>query len=287
MQPLRPVVVCADDYALTPGISRGIRELIAARRISATSVMTVSEFWPLEAPALRQAVATTGADIGLHLTLTEQRPIGRLPVLAPDGHLPSVGNLIGMSLTRRLPLVEIEREIERQIEGFLAVWGGPPAHIDGHHHTHQLPGIRDCLLRIAAQLNPRPYLRVCHEPLGRIIARRIAAPKAIVISNLGAGFARRARAAGFDTNDGFSGVYDLAGPAVDIEATFSAFVTHTGARPIVMCHPGYVDAELAGRDPVSAPRADERAFLGGPAWLDVLRKAGVAVAPFAAMQCPD
>src|SRR5690606_28678950 len=63
------LVVCADDYALTPGVSRAIRELIAARRISATSVMTVCPYWTEEGPAL--AAVADEADVGLHLTLTD------------------------------------------------------------------------------------------------------------------------------------------------------------------------------------------------------------------------
>ena len=32
-KPRTPLVVCADDYALTPGVSRAIRELIAAKGV--------------------------------------------------------------------------------------------------------------------------------------------------------------------------------------------------------------------------------------------------------------
>ena len=33
------IILCADDYAMTEGVSRAIGELAAARRLSATSVM--------------------------------------------------------------------------------------------------------------------------------------------------------------------------------------------------------------------------------------------------------
>ncbi|HVT56350.1 MAG TPA: ChbG/HpnK family deacetylase, partial [Xanthobacteraceae bacterium] len=36
---MRRIVLCADDYALSPGVSAGIRELLAAGRLNATSVM--------------------------------------------------------------------------------------------------------------------------------------------------------------------------------------------------------------------------------------------------------
>ena len=39
--PLRRIWLCADDYGLSPGVNRGIRELIERGRLNATSVMVV------------------------------------------------------------------------------------------------------------------------------------------------------------------------------------------------------------------------------------------------------
>jgi len=279
--PKKPLIVCADDYALTPGVSRAIRELIAARRISATSVMTVCPWWPGEAAAL-SAVAGD-ADIGLHLTLTDHAPIGTMPTFAPAGRLPPVGQVVRASVLRRLPLAEIEAEIERQLIGFVEVWQRPPAHVDGHHHVHQLPGVRDALLRVLESGRfGRPYLRSCHEPLSRILARGSTPSKAMIISTLGLNFARSARRRGFAQNDGFSGVYDLTAQGQRIEELFARFVRNLGPRPLAMCHPGYSDTTLAGLDPMTGQRDVERTFLAGEAWPQVLDAAGVVVAPFAA-----
>jgi chitin disaccharide deacetylase len=277
-----PLVVCADDYALTPGVSRAIRELIAGGRISATSVMTVSPWWADEAAALAEVAGD--ADIGLHLTLTDQIPLGRMPALAPGGRLPSIDRMVRASLTGRLPLEEIEAEIERQLAAFVDVWKRPPAHIDGHHHVHQLPGIRGALFRVIERRGGvRPYLRSCSEPVSRIRARGVAPSKAMVISTLGLNFARSARQRGFATNDGFSGVYDLAGPEQDVGPLFARFVRHLGPRPLAMCHPGYSDTTLASLDPMTAQRDAEREFLAGDGWLRMLEAAAVVVAPFAAL----
>ena len=72
--------LCADDYALSPGISRGILEALSAARLSATSVMTTRPFWPKDAHELRQF--KTKADIGLHLNLTLGGPLGDMPAFA-------------------------------------------------------------------------------------------------------------------------------------------------------------------------------------------------------------
>lgn len=276
------LVVCADDYALTPGVSRAIRELIAEGRISATSVMTVCPYWSDEAPAL--AAVASASDIGLHVTLTDHVPLGAMPELAPAGRLPPVGKLVRASLLGQLPLPEIEAEVERQLGAFVEVWKRPPSHVDGHHHVHQLPGVRGALLRALGRLGgPRPYIRACHEPLSRILARGGARRKAFVISTLGAGFARTATQQGFATNDGFSGVYDLRADGHRVEDLFGGFIRHLGPQPLAMCHPGYSDTILAGLDSMTTQRDAERAFLAGEEWLKVLNAAQVEVVSFGAL----
>jgi predicted glycoside hydrolase/deacetylase ChbG (UPF0249 family) len=281
----KKLVVCADDYALTPGVSRAIRELIAGSRISATSVMTVCPYWGEEGPAL--AAVAGEADIGLHLTLTDQMPLGAMPELAPSGRLPSIEAVVRASLLGRLPVAEIEAEIERQLEAFVTVWKRPPAHVDGHHHVHQLPGVRRALLRVFGRQNgPRPYLRSCHEPLARIVRRGVAQQKSALISALGAGFARQAATAGLATNDGFSGIYEFGAAGHRLAEIFARFVRDLGPRPLAMCHPGYSDTTLAGLDSMTTERDAELAFLAGEGWLKVLAAAHVAVAPFAALPAP-
>ena len=267
--PSRRIVVCADDYGLTPGVSRGIRELLAAQRISATSVMTGSEFWPEEAAVL-QTVAGS-ADIGLHVTLTDQRPLGPMPTLAPDGRLPPLPKLFRAALARRLPLGEIEAEIERQLACFITHYGRPPAHIDGHHHTHQLPGIREIVVRVAARFGPpRPWVRNCAEPIHRIRRRGVAPLKAAIVGAFGPPTRRLADAAHVATNRGFSGVYDYRSVNRALAEIFARFLDGAGDGHLVMCHPGYTDAILAGRDSLTTGREAELAFLAGPVWPELL-----------------
>lgn len=278
----KKLVVCADDYALTPGVSGAIRELIAGGRISATSVMTVCPHWAEEGPAL--AGVAGNADIGLHLTLTDQTPLGAMSEFAPAGRLPPIEALVRASLLGRLPVYEIEGEIERQLDAFVAVWKRPPSHVDGHHHVHQLPGVRRALLRVLGRRSgPQPYLRSCHEPLARIMRRGVAQQKAALISTLGAGFARQVMAAGFSTNDGFSGIYEFGAASHRPDVLFARFVRDLGPRPLAMCHPGYSDTTLAGLDSMTTERDAEFAFLAGDGWLKVLAAAHVAVVPFAAL----
>jgi hypothetical protein len=271
--------VCADDYAFTPAVSRSIRELLAARRISATSVMAASEFWPREAEALK-AVAGD-ADIGLHVTLTDQTPLGRLPALAPHGRFPPMGAVFKAGLLRRLPLAEIGEEIERQLDMFIRHYGRPPAHIDGHHHVQQLPGVRDIVVGLAARVAPgRTWVRCGWERAALIRARGVASGKAHLIGMLGRGVARRAAAKGVPVNSGFSGAYDFSREQRSCEALFARFIRGAGDRALLMCHPGHSDDLLRARDTMTDARDREHAFLGGDAWPRLLAAEGLAIAPY-------
>jgi predicted glycoside hydrolase/deacetylase ChbG (UPF0249 family) len=70
------LILCADDYALTEGVSRAIGELAAARRLSATSAMVTTPHWPAMAPRL--AVHRGHLAVGVHLNLTLGAPAGAM-----------------------------------------------------------------------------------------------------------------------------------------------------------------------------------------------------------------
>ena len=274
----RPLVLCADDYGLAPGVSRGILELVAAGRISAVSCMSLSRFWPEHAAWLRPL--SDRAEVGLHLTLTGLPPLGPMPGLAPDGRLPQLGRLMRDAYLRRLPLSEIAAELGRQLDAFERHFGRPPAFLDGHQHVHQLPGVRDLVLDLYRRrlAGARAWVRCCGEPLPAILRRGIEPLKSAVIALQGRRLARRLRAAGIPANGSFRGVYGFAG---DYGALFSRFLAGQGARPLIMCHPGHVDAELAAVDSVTVQREVEWRYFRSDSFPTALAAAGYRLAPFA------
>src|SRR6188474_1197300 len=70
--PPRRIWLCADDYGISPGVNRAIRDLIERGRLNATSVMTVGPAIERdEVSALQQAAAKSPrCAVGLHVTLT-------------------------------------------------------------------------------------------------------------------------------------------------------------------------------------------------------------------------
>ncbi|TCZ57196.1 ChbG/HpnK family deacetylase [Roseicella aquatilis] len=282
----RPVVLCADDYALTEGVSRGILDLAQRGRISATGVMANMPGWPrLAAPLRGLGRGTVG--IGLHMNLTTGAPLGRMPGLAPAGRLPGLRHLLRRVLpasgaARAAMEAELAAEIARQLDTFEQAHGAAPDFVDGHQHVHALPVVRRALLRVLADRYPaggaRPWLRDPSEGIGAILARGVSADKALVVAALSTGFRRAARAAGFDLNRGFSGFSPL-NATTSAARVLERALLRPGPRHLVMCHPGHADEALRALDPAVESRPAELAYLASTAFADLLASRRVILVP--------
>lgn len=256
------IILCADDFALTDGVSRGIGELARAGRLSAASVLVNGRHWPAHAAqlqALRDRIA-----VGLHFNLTLGRPLGDMPWLCPQGAFPPVGAVVRSSLARHIDSQEIESEFARQLDAFEAGLGAPPDFIDGHQHVHALPVVRTAVLGVLKRrYGGRPMLvRDPADTAAAILGRSAAVKKSLVLATLARGFGDAVKAAGFIANTSFSGV-----SAFDERKSYRTeldrFFLLPTACHLVMCHPGFVDDELPTLDPVVGRRLDELSVLKG------------------------
>jgi predicted glycoside hydrolase/deacetylase ChbG (UPF0249 family) len=275
----RAVVLCADDFALAEGVSEAILRLVAAGRLSAISCMAISPLWASLAGGLRDIQSR--CDVGLHLTLTEHAPTGRMPKLAPGGRLPGLGRLTAIAFAGGLDRTEVRAEVLRQYDAFVSAHHRPPDFIDGHQHVHLLPGIRDSVLELVASHPPdrRPYLRLCWEAPARVLARRIAVDKAMLIAWLSLPLRRAAARLGLAANDSFRGVHEF-DPRADYATLFPRFLTGGGRRPLVMCHPGFPDDRLRVVDRVTDQRRDEYDYFASERFIADLEAADCRLARF-------
>ncbi|VFU07402.1 ChbG/HpnK family deacetylase [Methylocella tundrae] len=271
------ISLCADDFALSPGVNRGVIEALDAGRISATSVMANRRSWAKGGRALRRYAAN--ADIGLHLNLTLGAPLSFMPRFAPTGHLPEITRVLKAARKGDLPEMEIRHEIARQLDEFFEHFGAPPDFVDGHQHVQILPQIRHWLLDEleARNLKGKIWLRNSADRPTRILRRGVELKKALGIAWLAKGFSRAAAARGFATNEGFSG-FSQFDPCSDYARDFETYLRAPGRRHLIMCHPGYCDEELILADPVTLTRERELNFLLSPAFADLLRRASVKLA---------
>lgn len=271
-------VLCADDFALSHGVSRGILAALEAGRLNATSVMTTRPGWPSDAALLRPF--HTKADIGLHLNLTLGCPLGAMRFFAPSGQLPQIQRVVAAARWHALPEAEIRREIGRQLDEFEAHLGAPPAFVDGHQHVQILPQIRHWLFDCLEQrgLVGKVWLRNSGDRPRRILLRGIELRKALGLAFLAKSFAQEARLRGFTTNDGFSG-FSSFDPCRDYAGDFTRYLAAPGQRHLVMCHPGYCDEELISSDPVTLTRERELGFLLSPRFPEILARHRAKLAP--------
>ena len=273
-QPKRSVIICADDFGISAGVNRAIAELIGMGRVTATGCMTVMPSWSRDCGLLGPLGGV--ADIGLHLTLTDQRPLGAMPSIAPEGRFPSLGGLVAAALSGRLDRSEVGDELRRQIDAFAQRLGRLPDFIDGHHHVHQFPVIRSILLGELSHWRggPTPYLRICHTPLATVLARRTAVGRALAIGFFGAPLRSAARRLGIPTITGFGGVYDFA-DGKPYSGRMKQFCLGLKDNGLVMCHPGIVEDDLRTIDRLTDPREVEYAYFASAEYIEELSDIGV------------
>jgi predicted glycoside hydrolase/deacetylase ChbG (UPF0249 family) len=235
--PPRSVVLCADDYGLSPGVGRGIRELLEEDRLSATSCMVIYPEFETEGPLLRHWLDRV--DIGLHFTLTADR---------------SANSLMRAAYLRRLDKAAVAAELERQLATFVRVMGRNPDYVDGHQHVHLLPGVREAVVGTAKRIGA--YVRSTQEPIGREMVARASSVEAAFLSWTSGPLQSLIGRENLVTNRGFRGVRTFR-ETVPYRALFQRMIAGAADGCLVMCHPGHVDDVLASRDGVLDPREDE------------------------------
>ena len=278
----RRIWLCADDYGISPAVSAGIRQLIARRRINATSVMVASpHFNPDEAAALAALNAGEArAALGLHVTLTAPfAPMGGGFTPLRKGAFLPISEMMSRGMARRLKAEPLVIEIGTQLRLFLEAFGRLPDFIDGHQHVHLVPQVRDALLKVMTEAAPQAWVRQCGRPPG---ARRLRGAKALVLDILSLGFRRQAQRLGVATNPAFAGSYEFTAKA-DFTTLFPGFLTGLPDGGLIMCHPGFVDAELRSLDPLTDLRERELAYFESEAFAALLAARGAVLADPAAM----
>ena len=267
----------ADDYGISPAVNRAIRDLIARGRLNATSVMVgTPSFAKAEAAALAD-VAAGRATIGLHFTLTAPfRPLSSaFRPAAADGSFLSLRQMLARGLSRTLDGRAAAIEAEHQIEAFHDAFGRLPDFIDGHQHVHLLPQVGDALLAVMKARTPGAWVRQC----GRTspFLKRGSHAKAHLLDVLSRRIKSGARAMGVPTNPGFAGAYNF-GHRLRYDAVFASFLDGLPDGGVVMCHPGFVDAELRRLDHLTDMREQDYSFFAGEAFPKLLAERGFALA---------
>lgn len=281
---MKQLIVNADDFGLTQGISEGILD---GHRQGLITSATILVNMPAFAHAVACARTAPTLGVGLHLNLVDGRPVSTRPlpglVTAEGFFFGRVGALLKQLYLGPLRRSTLEIEMRAQIEKGLEHLPGL-THLDGHKHLHIMPGILPCVLRLAQEYripcvrypaeSPGPWGR---RPPGMPVARWVRPYLSSQLISLISLFGRRQ----FIYNtvvkpDYFFGLRYTGW--LDREFLERLLRMLPEGVSELMCHPGYVRDELTGvRTRLRAQRERELSGLMHPEVLALARAQRVAL----------
>lgn len=138
------LIICVDDFGLTPMINRAVIDLATDKKINGTSVLVDAPY--LTEDYIEEAILLKHKNqlqIGLHLNFTEILS----PAQNPELVKPINKQLIASKFYTGKTVQAIYEEIERQFFLFKELFDEYPNFIDGHQHVHMLPGFNQALRR--------------------------------------------------------------------------------------------------------------------------------------------
>jgi chitin disaccharide deacetylase len=250
----KQLIVTADDFNLSQGVSRGILEAHHHGTVTETSAM-VNLGDLQQASAMLAAAPRLG--VGLHLNITRGRPMA-LPsavaeLLGPDGQF--LGS--PQSLPVGIRQGTMQTEFRAQLDTFVRAFGRLPQHLDTHHHVHQHPVVLEALLNLAVALK-LPVRSLDAQMRATLTARSLGSPA-------------------YFLGDAGDEPYWTVTRLLSTMRALQPGVTE------LMCHPGYFDDAIAysryGRQ-----RDVERQALCAPEVAATLRENEIESVTYAAVQ---
>jgi chitin disaccharide deacetylase len=257
---MKQLIVNADDYGHTPGLSRGILDAHRQGIVTSTSVMVGSP--QIEAAIAQVRTQAPELGLGLHFTLSGR---GNRPLL-PAHQVPSLVQADGTFYPfeawfehyAEFSAMEIAQEYAAQCERYIALAGGAPDHLDAHHHlAYRHPAILEILFDLARRLGV-PVRNAGFDAAGldellapvpeRLRAGSLTAIKALLARDIP------------PHPDRFESTFYDEGATLENMLTIIAGLPD-GATEL-MCHPGYADAALISD--YTAMREQELAILTHP-----------------------
>lgn len=158
------VIINADDFGLCASVNRAIAQ---AHRNGVLTSATIMANMPAVDEAIKMAADMPHLGTGVHLNLTEGKPLADpsslRPIINDKGQFAfSAAKLAFNSILKRPVRTAIEIEFAAQVE-YLLDNGIKPTHIDSHKHLHCFPAIYPIVVALAQKFEI-PAIRWTYEP---------------------------------------------------------------------------------------------------------------------------
>jgi hopanoid biosynthesis associated protein HpnK len=236
------LVVNADDFGLSERVNEGI--IRAHRHGILTSASLIAS-----GSAVRHAIAlareTPTLDIGVHLTLIEERPVCRPEEIATlvegNGRLhPHAMAFVRRYLLGRISLEQIGRELDAQI-AFVVSTGLKVSHFDGHQHLHMLPAVRRLVGELARKYGV-PFIRYPKEAARTYMFKEAAGVRRIPEMLVLGLFCAAAKTSDALRADHFCGFFYGGRLSKENLLRILDHLPAAGSCEVI-CHPGLTDAD--------------------------------------------
>jgi len=251
------LIVNADDFGYTPGVTRGI---VLAHREGIVTATTLMANAPDTEGAADAARAVPDLDVGAHLVVTYGAPLAPAEQVASlvtaEGRFPRVSDLLRSGAPKA---AEALIEFRAQYQRVGALIGREPSHLDTHHWVHDLPALEDALLALAKET-------------GAAVRTHDGRQRA------------RFRDAGVRTPDAFVREFQHTG-AIHLEALLDLLerIAEEGGVVELMCHPGEPDTALLEGSSYAAERGVELDTLTHPRVRAAVERLGIELADYRAL----
>lgn len=278
----RQLIVNADDFGFSPGVSNGIMKAHAEGIVTSTSIMINMPDAVRGIEAARQQTPDLG--LGLHLNLTAGMPIAPAEdvssLLAESGEFLSLPDFTA-ALTKIDPN-HAKHEIQAQVERFIEVVGVPPDHLDSHHHaTYMAPILFEPMLQTAQRYNipirnavPRNRDTALELLITPDTQDHVEVWLDDMISELAA--------SGVPAPDHF--LVDFFGDNTTLGDLLNLLINLDQGATELMCHPGIVDDALASSSGYAANRQRELESLTHPSVRELLESEEIQLISFQGLQ---
>lgn len=279
----RLIIVTADDFGIGPETSWGILDLAKTGRLSATALIVNTEHAAKAVAAWRKAGEPL--ELGWHPNLTLDRPIlsaAEVPSLVDSrGRFWTLGRFLLRIKLGRIRQNEVLAELTAQYQRYCDLIGHPPRMVNSHQHVAAFGCVGPAMLEVLERHSARAFVRRLGESITTFWRVPGARFKRWILGWHGRRLARSCRERGYPGCDVMIGITNP--EFVYDDCYFARWLdTAPGDRVELMCHPGYEDETLIGRDCPAGDgvhrRVRELELMLRPDFLAALRLAGFRIA---------
>jgi predicted glycoside hydrolase/deacetylase ChbG (UPF0249 family) len=271
----KTLIINADDYGRSPGVSAGIREAHTSGVVTTSTVMTNLPGAIDEVKRAQDECPALG--LGVHLNLTTGPPCAPVEevqsLLAPNDRFLDRNTI--MASPDRLDPIQVEKEFRTQIITFLST-GAFLDHLDSHNHIVALsPKLWEIYLLLAEEFDCgiRPSFP-SDVPEEILIA--LYPPNALTFASQGA--VNRLNSTMVRHPDHF--LVSFFGPGATLDNMLYRITNLEPGVSELMCHPGYVDDTLRAESGYAREREEELSILTHHKVLNAVEQSDIRLATY-------